>query len=340
MTISLVTGGSGFIGQHLVDRLAVTGEAIRILDVEPPATRRPNVDYIKGSVTDPIAVRTAMNGVEHLYHTAAIPHLWHRDPAMFEETNVGGTCIVFEEALRAGVERIVHTSSATVLIDRKIGRTATTLDERHQTSEHDLIGPYARSKWRAEQVALSYADKLRAVIVMPTLPLGPGDRHFTPPGRMLRDFANGKNRAYADCVLNIVDVRDVAVGHRLACAHGRSGQRYILNQHSLPMAAFLKSLEELTGRPMPKLRVSGGVALMISAMVELWSNLVTGKSPIAPLAGTLTSQRPITFDSRLANTELGFPITPLAETLSDAVDWMVSEGHLVDGPRCSATCPG
>ncbi|MGI9417696.1 MAG: NAD-dependent epimerase/dehydratase family protein, partial [Geminicoccaceae bacterium] len=194
MTISLVTGGSGFIGRHLIDQLVAGGETVRILDLEPPAKRHADLAFIQGSVTDRKIVREAADGVDHLYHIAAIPHLWIPDPSMYEETNVVGTRVIFEEALAAGVERVVHTSSATVLIDDMIGRAPMTLDETYQARENRLAGHYARSKWRAEQVALGYADRLPVVVVMPTVPLGPGDRHFTPPGRMLLDFASGNAR--------------------------------------------------------------------------------------------------------------------------------------------------
>lgn len=329
MSISLVTGGGGFIGQHLVDQLLAQGERVRVLDIEPPAMRRTGVDYIEGSVTDPKIVETAMSGVRHLYHTAAIPHLWIPDPQMFEETNVTGTRIVFDAALKANVERVVHTSSATVLIDGQTDDRPASLDESHRTREEDLIGHYARSKWRAELVAESFSRKLPVVIVLPTLPFGPGDRHMTPPSRMLLDFINGKNRAYADCILNMVDVRDVAAGHRFACARGRPGQRYILNAHSLPMISFLECLETLTCRPMPRWRIPGSVALAVSAVFEVWSNLVSGRAPLAPLAGTRMGLRPILFDSSLARRELGFPATPIVDTLSDAVAWLIAEGHLV-----------
>ncbi|MGI9501555.1 MAG: NAD-dependent epimerase/dehydratase family protein, partial [Geminicoccaceae bacterium] len=271
-----------------------------------------------------------MHGVCHLYHTAAIPHLWLPDSRMFHETNVVGTQIVFDEAVRANVERVVHTSSATVLIDKSLERTQTVVSESRQTRESDLIGHYARSKWTAENVALSYADKLSVVSVMPTLPLGPGDRHFTPPSRMLRDFVNGKNVAYADCILNIIDVRDVALGHSLACMHGRSGQRYLLNSHSLPMAVFLECLEKLTDHPMPKWRVPCSLALAASACMELWSNLVSGRSPIAPLAGVRAGLRPIIFESKRAQAELGLPATPLDDTLKDAVAWLAGNDYLSD----------
>ena len=118
-----------------------------------------------------------------------------------------------------------------------------TLDETYQTDERGLVGPYARSKWQAEKVARDFMDKLPIVIVLPTLPLGPGDRRLTPPSRMLLDFSSGRIEAYIDCILNIIDVRDAAAGHRLACVRGRSGRRYILNGHSLSMVSFLSCLE-------------------------------------------------------------------------------------------------
>ncbi|MEZ5935448.1 MAG: NAD-dependent epimerase/dehydratase family protein [Alphaproteobacteria bacterium] len=327
MTLSLVTGGSGFIGQHLVDHLILCGETVRILDIEPPPRRQPHVEYVQGSITDPGSVRVAMRGVRHLYHTAAIPHLWIADPSMFHETNVVGTEIVFDQALHAGVERIVHTSSATVLVDGRSDRRATTVDESRCLEEQELIGHYARSKWRAERVALGYADKLAVVVVMPTLPLGPGDRHFTPPSRMLLDFVNGRSLAYADCILNIIDVRDAAKGHYLACLRGRPGQRYILNRHSLAMADFLACLAGLTNRRMPGWKIPGSLALAVSAGLELWSGLVSGRAPIAPLAGVRASLRPIVFDGGRAQTELGLPMTALDDTLKDAVAWLASNGH-------------
>ncbi|MGI9509116.1 MAG: NAD-dependent epimerase/dehydratase family protein [Geminicoccaceae bacterium] len=328
MSISLVTGGSGFIGQHLVGELIAAGEDVRVLDLEPPAREDANVTFIRGGVTDTRLVREAMEGVSHLYHAAALSDLWIADPRMFQEVNVVGTRIVLEAALKAGVERVVHTSSATVLIDRRIGRRPTTLDETFETGEKGLAGAYARSKWWAEKVATGFMDKMPIVIVLPTLPLGPGDRRLTPPSRMLQGFLSGKIGAYVDCILNLIDVRAAAVGHRLACARGRPGQRYILNNHSLEMSSFLQCLQRLTGRPMPTWRVPATAALVASAAMEFWSNQVSGRMPLAPLAGTRTSLQPVSFDGRLAQVELGLPITPVATTLNDAIVWLARTGHL------------
>jgi len=330
MTINLVTGGSGFIGQHLVDQLLANGESVRVLDLEPPAKRHAGVTFVQGSITDRQIVGEAMSGADFVYHVAAIPHLWIPDPGMFQEVNVGGAHVVFEAAMRLGVQRIVHTSSSTVLTGGIEGGQRVTLDESHQTGRQDLIGDYARSKWEAEQVALSYADKMSVVVVLPTLPLGPGDRHLTPPTRMLLDFVNGKHRAYVDAILNIIDVRDVAAGHRLACSHGRSGERYILNCHSLDMKSFLCELEAVTGRRMPTWRVPTRAAILFSAILEMWSNHVSGRPPIAPLAGTRMSMRRIAFDGAHAARALSLPMTPLFETLRDAIIWLERAGYLHD----------
>jgi len=337
MTISLVTGGSGFIGQHLVCQLAAQGHRVRNLDIEPPAKKQADaVEYIKGSVTDARVVKEAMDGVDHLYHTAAIPHLWIADNALYHETNVVGTRIVLDAAVKADVKRAVHTSSATVLIDQESNRLEQRIvDERHQTREAALFGHYARSKWRAEQLALGYADKLPVVAVLPTLPLGPGDHHLTPPSRMLLEFVNGTHPAYVDCILNIIDVRDAASGHCLAGKHGKSGQRYILNRHSLPMATFLDHVGRLTNRRMPRWKVPGNLALAVSAISDVWVNRVGGGPPLAPLAGVRMSRQPIIFDADRADSELGLPATPLDKTLKDAMACFADRACLAR-PRGSA----
>jgi dihydroflavonol-4-reductase len=229
------------------------------------------------------------------------------------------------------VARAVHTSSATVLTGRhgqwpEAG--VAVVDETCRTRESHLFGHYARSKWRAEALALSYADRLAVVVVLPTLPLGPGDRHLTPPTRMLLDFMAGKAPAYIDCLLNIVDVRDVAAGHVLACARGRSGRRYILNQHAVDMPTFLAHLEQLTGLAMPRWRIPRAVALLASAVDEAWSTLVSGQAPRAPLAGTRMGIQRLRFDHARARTELALPATPLLQTLMDACTWLSERGQI------------
>ncbi len=326
--MNVVTGGSGFIGQHVVAQLHARGEAVRIVDLVAPPTVQPGVDFIQGGITDPGLMRRALEGAETVYHAAAVPHLWAPDPSIYQHVNVDGSRIVFEEALRAKVRKVIHTSSATVLTAARPGRRPLVVDEHFETSEDDLFGHYAKSKWRAEAQARRFADRLPIVTVMPTMPLGPGDRHRTPPTRMLQDLLNGDVPAYLDCYLNIVDVRAVAAGHTLAAARGAPGRRYLLNQHSLDMKRFLQHLAIVTGCPMPTLRVPSSLALVASAVDEIWSTHVTGRAPRAPLAGTRMAVRLIEFSARRARTELGFPETPLLQTLTDAVEWLAEGGHV------------
>lgn len=331
MSLSLVTGGSGFIGQHLVDQLLARGETVRILDLEPPALSRAGVTFVQGSVTDPKAVGQAIQGARYVYHTAAIPHLWMPDPDIYREVNVEGTKTVFEAAFGAGVERILHTSSSCVLIGRHLERGPVLLDERGVLRDEDLLGHYARSKWQAERVAMGYADRMSVIVLMPTLPLGPGDGNMTPPTRMLCDVMNGKTPAFLDCLLNIVDVRDVAAGHVLACERGRPGERYLLNQHSIDMATFLRRLGALTGAPMPRWRIPRAAALCASAADETWSTLVSKRAPRAPFAGLRMALKRVRFDNSLAKSTFGFPATPLLKTLRDAVNWL-AENDLIAAP--------
>ncbi len=332
LSISVVTGGSGFIGQHLVAQLRARGEMVRIVDLVAPPSIQAGVTFIRGSVTDPALVRRAMEDARIVYHSAAVPHLWSPDPAIYQEVNVDGSRVVFEAALGAGIEKVVHTSSSTVLMDRNASHHPALIDESYQTAEGDLAGHYAKSKWRAEALARAFADRLPIVTVMPTLPFGPGDRHVTPPTRMLRDFINGEMPAYIDCLLNIVDVRDVAAGHILACEQGKPGTRYLLNQHTIGMKTFLQHLQALTGRTMPQWRIPPALALAASAVDEAWSTHVTKQTPRASFAGTCMAVKPVGFSNNLARSVLGLPETPLLQTLIDAVGWL-AEGGYVTSPR-------
>jgi dihydroflavonol-4-reductase len=332
MSISLVTGGSGFIGGHLVAELLAAGETVRILDLRRPETLPQDAAFIEGSITDPRIVGEAMASVRHVYHTAGIPDLWLAEPKRYQEVNVDGTRIVLEAAAAAGVERLIHTSSATVLIARG-DRRPITLDERRMTAEGDLIGAYARAKWRAERLALAFGDRLSVVVTLPALPLGPDDRALTPPTRMLLDFARGRNPAYIDCILNLADVRDMARGHVLAAKNGRSGERYLLSCRSVAMTDFLALVARLSGRKPPRFKAPKALAWLASLIEQEALSRLTGRPPKAPFAGTRLALRPVTLDGSRAMAALGLVATPLEQTLADALAWLAEAGHLPPSDR-------
>lgn len=326
--LNLVTGGGGFIGSHVVQLLHERGEAVRVLDVAGAAEMPDSIDVIEGSILDAGLLRHAFAGVDRVYHLAADPNLWNRDTNRFERINHLGTCRVLEAAARAGVERFVHTSSETTLKSRRGDGAAGTISETVSLGLSDMAGPYCRSKFLGEQEALKAAKAgLPVVVVNPTLPIGPGDRHLTPPSRMLLGFLNGSAPAYLDCVLNLVDVRDAALGHLLAADLGRPGERYILGGENIRLSCLLRLLADVTGLAMPRRRVPYGAAVAVAIVDEALAR-VTGRPPVAPLAGVRLARTPVGFDCSKAMAALGMPSRPLRSSLVDAILDFASRGLL------------
>ena len=260
MPIDLVTGGSGFIGRHLVTALRARGARVRILDLAPPDDLAADVEFVAGSILDPERLDAAMADVRRVYHLAGIAKLWSRDRSDFDRINAGGTATVLRAAAAQRVERVVHCSTEAILLPKRGGAGALIDETVRQLS--DMPGPYTRSKLEAEQSVLAAVQAgLDALIVNPTVPIGPGDRNLTPPAAMLSMFLNGQSPAYLDCVLNLVDVRDVATGMVLAAERGRTGERYILGGENVALRDLLILLERISGRPMPKRAVPGWLAL-------------------------------------------------------------------------------
>lgn len=319
----LVTGGLGFIGQYVVDLLRSRQDAVRILDVAQPEHRLPDVDYVTGSIVDRVCVAQAMQGIQEVYHLAANAGLWSPRKQDFLTVNQMGTRTVLEEAEAAGVERVVHTSTESILKSYRRKYDATTeTDESVRLTFDDMPGPYCQGKFLAEQEAFAAAARgLPVVIVNPTIPIGPGDRRLTPPSRMILGFLNGTYPAYLESTLNMIDARDVALGHLLAGEKGRPGERYILGHINLPLSELLSILEELTGWPMPRRRVPYWFALTVSAVGEWVADYLTHKPPVSPLTGVRLARSPLLFSNAKAREELGLTFRPLRDSLRDAIDW-------------------
>ena len=321
MKITLVTGGSGFIGGHLVAALAARGERVRIFDRQnPPGELPPGVEFRRGSILDAAAVAHALEGVERVHHLAAVATLWDCDPTVFDRVNRQGTRVLLEAAARApGLRRLVHCSTEAVMIGHPPPRR---LDERADPGLEALAGPYCRSKYLAEKDALAAAAQgLPVVVVNPTAPIGPGDRLPTPPNAMLRLFRRGGPRLILDCVLNLVDVGDVAHGMILAAERGRIGERYILGGTDIALGDLAQRIDRLCGRP-PIRRHSVPPAWALSAArLEEWlSNHVTRRPPTASVTGVRLALGGGGFDSGKAMRELGYTVRPLEASLREALE--------------------
>ena len=327
---ALVTGGCGFIGRHLTALLAQRGYRVRVLDLQGWPGAPAGVEIHRGSILDPTTLANAMEGVRLVFHLAANPNLWAPDPRTFHEVNFEGTCRVLEAVARSGVERLVYTSTESILKNTRArnGEVAALIDESVELVLEDVWGAYCRSKFLAEGAARRAAQAgLPVVIVNPTMPVGPGDGLLTPPTRMLLGFLNGATPAYLDCEFNLVDARDVAIGHLLAAERGRFGERYILGGENLALGHVLDLLREMTGLPIARARVPYTLAYIAGWISEGIARL-TKHPPIAPLTGVILARSSMAFDSRKARRELGWHCRPLRQSLQDAVFDLQDRGLL------------
>jgi len=322
VTITLVTGGAGFVGKHLVRKLKERGERVRVFDLA--ATGEP--DDIQGSVTDEQAVADAMTGIESVFHLAGNAQLWSRRAQSFDEVNHKGTEIVAAAALRANVKRFVHCSSLTTLVGEKTLIGLSEVDEQSRLPPGEMLGAYPHSKLLAERaVERAAAEGLNAVIAIPTEPLGPGDDNLTPPTRMIVNFANGATPAYIDCMLNFVPVDSLAEGLIAVRKQGARGGRYLLGGENVPMRQFLARLQEITGHSRQKRKIPYWAALAAGFMDTKLIARMTGKAPKAPLTGVRLAGRQVSFSSEKAKRELGWQAAPFEDALRDTVQWLDAE---------------
>jgi dihydroflavonol-4-reductase len=325
----LVTGGAGFIGSHLVALLVKEGAKVRILDRPGARTDhlpKDGVDLILGDIRNRGQVEACLRGSREVYHLAAIPHLWTRPRGHFRQVNYVGTLNVLEAALEAGVPRILHTSTESILTR---ARQTVPIAEDQQIAMRDVVGPYCRSKFLAERRALQLARSGAPIVVVnPTLPVGPGDFGRSPPTQMILDFCRGRRREYVDAELNLIDVRDVARGMTRAMAVGRPGRRYLLGHENLSIREIFAKLARLTGISQPKRRIPYPVALAAAYVSEWLADNVTHRPPAATVTGVKLTRRRMHFDARRSLQELGLRPRPIEQSLEDAVQWFRQAGWL------------
>jgi dihydroflavonol-4-reductase len=326
--LSLVTGATGFVGSAVVRALLRQGRTVRAL-ARPSSDRRNvaslSVEIVEGALEDPQSLARAVSGCRCLYHVAADYRLWVRNPANMFHTNVIGTRDLVIAALEARVERIVYTSSVATLGLLPDG----VADETTPSSVDDMIGPYKRSKFQAEEIVRTLVRErgLPAVIVNPSTPVGPGDIKPTPTGRMILEAARGQMPAYVDTGLNIVHVDDVAEGHLAAAEKGQIGERYILGGENMSLAEILAEVSQAAGRRRPRLRLPHNVLFPVAIGAELTAR-ITGREPLVTLDGVRMSRKKMYFSSEKAARELGYRPRPAREAIADAVSWFRANGYL------------
>jgi dihydroflavonol-4-reductase len=325
---TLVTGGTGFVGSAVI-RALLAADASVVALVRPNSDRRNltnlPVEQCEGRLEDAVSLERALAGCTALFHIAADYRLWVPDPAAMHRANVDGTRDLMQAALKAGIKRVVYTSSVATLGLRADHQPA---DETTPVALADMIGTYKRSKFLAEEEVRRLVTEagLPAVIVNPSTPIGPRDIRPTPTGRIIVDAASGRIPAYVDTGLNLVHVDDVAAGHLLAFERGRVGERYVLGGDDLDLAAVLAVIAELCGRRKPLIRLPRAAIYPIAAAAEMFAR-VTGREPFVTVDALRMAKKKMFFSSAKAQRELGYQTRPAREAINDALVWFRAAGY-------------
>ena len=325
---ALVTGGSGFIGANLVAGLVEEGISVRVLHRETSsleALQGLHYETAIGDILDePDALAAAMAGCHWVFHVAAVADYWRQPRDRLYRVNVEGVRRVLAAARHAGVARFVFTSSVAAL---GLPRPGEYLDEEHTFNVRPSHFPYGHSKHLAEQeVQSAVAQGLDAVIVNPTVVLGPRDVNQIS-GSIILEAARGLVRFVPPGGVNYVDVGDVVAGHIAAARRGRVGERYILGAHNLSHAEAIPIICRVVGRRPPRLQIPGWM-LPPAAVVVRAARALFGRPRALDESQVRLLGAEIYADAGKARRELDLPQTPFLEAVQEAYNWYNKHGYL------------
>jgi len=331
MPKTLVTGGAGFIGSHVVRDLLAQGREVRALVMKGENTKNIDgldVEKVEGDVLDPDAMKKAVKGCNKLFHLAAIYALWLPNRRKMYDVNVTGSQNVLWAALKANVEKVVYTSSIASL-GVEDGETPAT--EKTDFNQIDKANDYVFSKYLSDQDARVFArEGLPLTIVCPAFPFGARDIAPTPTGQILLDIVNGKTPGYFDAGFNIVDVEDVAKGHILAEQKGKVGEKYILGNQNLKMKDFLDLVARVSGAKLKLRKIPISVAIAMGYVMEYRSDTVTHERPLLSGKALRYARQYLFYDNTKARTELGMEFTSVEQSIGKAVEWFKENGYITN----------
>jgi len=326
--LAFLTGATGFVGSHVARALVAQGADLRLLVRSGSDLRNIQelqAERVVGDLRDTASLKKAVAGCEVVFHVAADYRLWVRDPEQMYRSNVDGTKAILEAARENKVRRVVYTSSVATMGFQSNGHLA---NEDSPVSLANMIGPYKRSKFMAEEIAIQAGKSgMDVVVVNPTTPVGDRDLKPTPTGRIVVDFLKKKFPAYVDTGLNLVDVAECARGHIAALEKGKTGQRYILGGENLTLKQILDKLAAITGLPSPKIRVPYAVALATGVVDQVFTGYIRRREPRATIDAVRMGRKKMFVSSGKAERDLGWRTLPVDGGLRRAVEWFQANGY-------------
>ncbi|QSQ19671.1 NAD-dependent epimerase/dehydratase family protein [Pyxidicoccus parkwayensis] len=316
----LVTGGTGFLGTHLVPRLVAAGHSVRLIGrSQPSGPQYAGTEYVAGDLKDRDAVRRSLQGVDAVYHLAGLVSFQPKDARKMFELHVDSTRELLRDVREAGVKRVVLASTS--------GTIAVSKEERVGTEDDDypitVVGrwPYYLSKIYEEKLALEYCRKhgIPLVVLNPSLLMGPGDDRLSSTWTVVK-FLNEEIPAMPGGGISFVDARDAADAFVNALTRGEVYGRHLLGVN-LSMVDFFKRLERITGVPAPRLRLPSQMNVLGSKLLERWAK-VRGTKPVLDPQEVEIGEHWFWLDASKAEAELGFRARDIHETLSETVKFI------------------
>lgn len=326
--LAFLTGATGFVGSHVARTLVAQGADLRLLVRSSSDLRNIKelqAERVVGDLRDAKSLKRAVAGCDVVFHVAADYRLWVRDPEQMFRSNVEGTKAILEAARESKVRRVIYTSSVATMGFQSNGHLA---DEDSPVSLANMIGPYKRSKFIAEEIAIEAGRSgMDVVVVNPTTPVGERDIKPTPTGRIVVDFLKKKFPAYVDTGLNLVDVAECARGHVAALEKGKSGERYILGGENLTLKQILDKLAAITGLPSPSIKVPYVVALATGVVDQVFTGYIRNREPRATIDAVRMGRKKMFVSSGKAERDLGWKTVPVDGALRRAVEWFQANGY-------------
>lgn len=324
MKTVFVTGGSGFIGHNLTKVLISKGYRVKVLvrqNSNLKYLRNLDIEFCFGDLNDKNTLYRAIKNCDTVFHTAAVVAMWKGKEKQQYQTNVIGTRNICEVALNSGIKKFIHTSSVATLGWKN---NYTLIDESSEYNWGEKL-TYNYTKFLAEkEVLLTVAKGLPAVIVNPSIVIGPGDYNFHG-GALIKRLKNKTIPFYLDGGINISFVDDVVNGHINAALYGKIGERYILGGNNLTIKDALYKIAEIIGVTPPRYKIPSQIIKPISIIFDIFSKIFKIKPIISSDIATYIGKN-FWVSSQKAIKELNYKVTPLEEAIRKTVEWYSQEG--------------
>ncbi len=324
----LVTGGTGFMGSHTVEALLAAGHQVRMFvrstDRVGPALDPLGVsvdEVVAGDVTDEGATEAAITGCDAVIHAANVFSFEPKHSGVMRRVNTVGTENVLRLASEAGLDPIVHVSTAGTLL----GDAAEITDE---TEIGRPAGPYTASKIEAERIARRFqAAEVPVVITYPVVVWGPHDPHLSESTRIVISVVKGQMRMVNDGLLPVSDVRDVAAGHAAVLEPGRGPRRYVLAGEATRFRKLIAIIGELTGRNLSAMRIPHVMAITAGRFGDFLNRRLGVRLPFGAEAASIIKRAgPIRAGGAIDDLRITF--RPVEESIRDTLLWLLAEGHI------------